>query len=535
MDCTVSRLPYASTGYFTRLITDYLSGSHSLLPFFAHPPNMAGIKASIAARKIFQTDRAQLVNILKEQYQGLPVQPAVEKNIGRLADQNCFTVTTAHQPAIFTGTLYFVYKILHAVRLARELSEAIPDHQFVPVYYMGSEDADLDELGNIYLGGEKIIWDTKQTGAVGRMKPAGLEKIIQRIAGEFTEQPFGQELVDLLNTSYLQHSNIQEGTQYLLHHLFGSYGLLVLIPDHPGFKKQLLPVFQDDLFAQIPAAIAQKTISSLEKLYPVQAQPREINLFYLKDDIRERIEKKDDHFIVHHTSLRFTEAEMKAVLQEHPERFSPNVILRGLLQETILPNIAFIGGGGETAYWLELKAIFDHYKVPYPVLLLRNSFLFVAEKWVDKIAAAGLNEETIFQPGETLFEKAVKEKSAHPLQLAAEMEQVNALYKQIRMASVELSPTLGQHVDALQTRTLKNLGTLEKKMLRAEKRKYSDIRNRIYKIKEALFPMNSLQERIDNFIPYYARYGPAFFDLIYRYSLTVEQEFVVLEEMPSVT
>lgn len=533
MDCTVSRLPYAGTGYFTKLITDYLAGNPSLQPFIAHPPDMTGLRASIAARKKFPTDRAQLVSILKEQYSKFPSHQAVEQNIARLADPNCFTITTAHQPAIFTGTLYFIYKILHAVRLARALAEAMPENQFVPVYYMGSEDADLDELGNIFLDGEKIVWDTNQTGAVGRMKPAGLEKIIQRIAGEFTEQPFVGDLVALLKTSYLKHDSIQDGTQYLLHQLFGSHGLVVLIPDHPGFKKQMRPVFQDDLFGQIPAALAQKTIDSLEKLYPVQANPRAINLFYLKDDIRERIEKKDDHFVVHHTDLRFTFAEMEAELQDHPERFSPNVILRGLLQETILPNIAFIGGGGETAYWLELRSIFDHYKVPYPVLLLRNSFLFIAEKWVAKIAAAGLSPQTVFEPGDSLFEKAVREKSHHPLNLAAEIQQANSLYLQIRQSASQLSSTLGQHVDALQTRAQKNLEALEKKMLRAEKRNYTDIRNRIQKIKAALFPFNSLQERIENFIPYYAKYGPAFFDMIYRYSLTIEQEFVVLEERPS--
>ena len=380
MNFTAKTLPYQQTGHFSRLITDYLNGNASLRDFYEHPVSFEGMEAAMQLRDNFPTDRQLLVKTLQEQYSVLPVQHAVANNLEKLSAKNTFTITTAHQPAIFTGNLYFIYKILHVIKLAETLSVRYPARHFVPVFYMGCEDADLEELGHIYLDGEKLNWDTEQTGAVGRMHTRGLEGIMQRIEGEFAGEPHGPELIQLLKDCYLQSENIQQATIKLLHRLFGPYGLIVLIPDNRLLKSTMRGVFKDDLTNHAPFEITEQNIQHLSKLYPVQANPREINLFYLKDDIRERLDMKDGRYMVNNTGIHFSPEAMEAELANYPERFSPNVILRGLFQETILPNIVFVGGGGETAYWLELKPLFKHYRVPYPVLILRNSFLLIKKK-----------------------------------------------------------------------------------------------------------------------------------------------------------
>ena len=146
----------------------------------------------------------------------------------------------------------------------------------------------------------------------------------------------------------------------------------------------MLPVFEDDLFNQTSSAIVAKTIDQLGQHYKVQANPREINLFYLKDSTRARIEQDGQEWKVTGTSITFYKRGFARGTADHPERFSPNVILRGIFQETVLPNILFVGGGGELAYWLELKGIFEHHGVPYPVLVLRNSFLVSRKKMESK-------------------------------------------------------------------------------------------------------------------------------------------------------
>ncbi|HEX4373592.1 MAG TPA: bacillithiol biosynthesis cysteine-adding enzyme BshC, partial [Puia sp.] len=389
MNCTATNLSYQQTGYFSKLITDYLNGEGLLTPFYKHPVSVEGIKSAIHDREQFKTKRTVLVDELNKQYSSVTISDPVEKNIKRLSAENTFTITTAHQPAIFTGTLFFIYKIMHAIKLAEHLSQQLPQYNFVPVYYMGNEDADLDELNHIYLDNEKIVWDTKQKGAVGRMKTKGLEKIINRIEGEFSVQPFGKELVELLKDCYLKSENVQSATFSLINKLFGEYGLIVLIPDTASLKKLMQPVFEDDLLKQTASSIVEKTIAAFPEKYKVQANPREINLFYLKDDMRELIEFKNEKYAVRNTNIQFTKEEILAELKNYPERFSPNVILRGLYQSTILPDIIFIGGGGETAYWLELKDLFGNYSIPYPMLVIRNSFLIIEKKWKEKIDKTG--------------------------------------------------------------------------------------------------------------------------------------------------
>jgi bacillithiol biosynthesis cysteine-adding enzyme BshC len=528
MDWTEHHLPIHQTGYFSRIITDYLEQADALRPFYAYSPNGDGLHRALEVRKSHPVDRAVLVSALREQYQKLPTIAGVSANIAALSNENTFTVCTAHQPAIFTGHLYFIYKILHTIRLASWLAKQHPGYNFVPVFYMGSEDADLEELGNIYLGGETLTWDTRQTGAVGRMKTKGLEQLLFRIEGELSVQPFGPPLIALLKECYLQSADIQTATLRFLHHLFGEYGLVVLIADLAAFKRAMIPVFEDDLFNQRPASIVNETIRSIPDHYKVQANPRDINLFYLKDDLRGRIERDEDIFIVHGSTLQFTEAEMRAELQRYPERFSPNVILRGLFQETILPNLAFIGGGGETAYWLEFKALFDHYRVPFPVLILRNSFLLIDRQWQEKIARAGLSVTDLFKPADELVGEIVRRESEHPLSLEREITEANRYYEALKALTRPVDPSLEQHVEALQAKALDPIRTLEKKLLKAEKRKYGDLQRQVHTLKAALFPTGGLQERVENFMPWYAQYGPAFIDDLYAHSPALDQDFVVL-------
>ena len=398
MDCTATRLSYRQTGAFSKIVLDYIDRSESLKAFIKHPASVEGIQKAIEARKQFPTNRHTLVQELKKQY-GIVKASALpyKKILMHYCRPIHLPITTAHQNNIFTGPLYFIYKILHAIKLADHLNTALPACKFVPVYYIGSEDADLAELNHINLNDEKLVWNTKQTGAVGRMKvDKDFLKLIDVIEGQLAVLPYGDETITLIKESYRLGEDIQTATFKIVNTLFADYGLIVLLPDNAALKNQMLNVFEDDLLNQTASVIVEKTSARFSELYKVQAHPRDINLFYLLDDQRERMEIKDSKYYVLNSKISFSKEELLTELRNHPERFSPNVILRGLYQETILPNIAFIGGGGELAYWLELKDLFDHYGVPYPVQLLRNSFLILEKKWQEKIARLGFSTEDIF-------------------------------------------------------------------------------------------------------------------------------------------
>ena len=535
MDCISTRIPYRQTGCFSKTVVDYIDQDISLKDFFKYPPTLQGIKKAIEDRKQFKYNRKVLVQELRKQYSAVELSGKTKSNIEALASENTFTFTTAHQNNIFTGPLYFIYKILHTIKLAEYCKANLPGYDFVPVFYIGSEDADLDELNNVYVDGQKLIWNTKQTGAVGRMKvDKELIKLLGLMEGQLSVLPFGNEIVGLMKECYKEGDTIQLSTFKIVNKLFGEYGLVVLLPDNTELKRQMIPVFKDDLLNQTASGIVETTAERLSNAgYKVQANPREINLFYLKESIRERIESLDTDYSVLNTQIRFTKDELLAELNEHPERFSPNVILRGLYQETILPNLAFIGGGGETAYWLQLKDLFNHYKVPFPMLVLRNSFMIVEKKWQEKISKLGFTIEDFFLSQEELLNRIVMNESKNDVKLNGSLTELERMYENFKKQASAVDSSLEKHVEALKLRTVHRLQELEKKMLRAEKRKFTDQQRQINNIKEHLFPGNGLQERHDNIGYYYAKWGRDFIHTLYEHSLNLEQEFVILQEKQS--
>lgn len=524
-------LSFGDTGKFSKIATDYQKNAPQLSDFYQYLPGKEGIRKAIQEREKYPVNRKLLADELEKQYAAFPEATSVRENIDLLRNENTFTVCTAHQPNILTGHLYFIYKILHTIKLAADCRTAFPDYHFVPVFFMGSEDADLDELNHFTLEGKLYQWETRQKGAVGRMKgDKALQQLLAELKGRLTIEPFGAEITSLMEECYAINVPIEQATFRFVHHLFARYGLIVLLPDNADFKRETLSIFEDDLFNHSAEKIVTNTSSQLAQHYKAQAYAREINLFYMKDDIRNRIVRTENRFVVHNTEISFTKEELEKELANHPECFSPNVILRGIFQERILPGVAFVGGGGELAYWLQLKSLFQHYQTPYPVLFLRNSFLIEEKKWKEQLEKLKINLEDLFQNEDTLFQKIIEMQSETRLSLREERSAIHSIFQQIETAATEADPTLKDHVRAIFTKNEKHLAALEKKMLAAEKKKYEAARRQLHKVHEALFPDNGLQERTENFLLFYSKWGKEFFDALYQASPSFHPAFVLMEE-----
>lgn len=530
IDCTY--IPYDNTGNFSDLVLDYLKAHPAVEPYYNYTPDAKGIAQAITDRSKYPVNRAVLTHVLNKQYTHLNKHDKVIENIARLADDNTFTICTAHQPNLMTGYLYFIYKIIHAIKLADELNTQYTDKHFVPVYYMGSEDNDLDELGTFRYNNHKYVWDAAgQTGAVGRMQTSSLKPLLDEVFKVLG--PPGENLDNLkeiLTQAYLQHHTIGEATQYLVNELFGRYGLIVLNPDEAELKKQILPILQDDLQSHLAYALVSENTEALEELYKVQAYPRFINLFYLRGNIRERIEKRNGRWIVLNTDIQWTEEDLLAELNEHPDRFSPNVILRGIFQESILPDVAFIGGGAEVAYWLELKPLFDNYKVFYPAILLRQSVLWMTAPYNKLRNQLGFGIEEIFRSEASLIRSYIGTHSSNNWHTDEEATAIKNILAQLKQKATNLDPTLQASADAAFAKMNHQLQILEKKMLRAEKRKMQDQLQRITRLKDGISPRGILQERYENFIGYYAAMGSTYFDVLYKYMEPLRNEFMVLAQ-----
>ena len=542
MKFNATQIPYRATGLFSNLVNDYMESKGTAQSFVEYNATIDGYKKAIEQRASFSTNRKVLVEVLQNQYTQLTKEVSgssalnnkesfklVNDNVHLLLKENTFTVTTAHQPNIFTGPLYFIYKIVHAIQLAAELKKQFPQHNFVPVYYMGSEDADLQEVGSYNLAGEAYQWNTKQKGAIGRMKVDDeLIQLLQNLEGYWSVKPLGKEALEVLKQAYQKGKTISEATLTLVHGYFGRYGLVVIQPDNASLKSLFVDVMEKELRTGFSQKAIGPTKEKLASNYHVQSDGRDLNLFYLKENSRARIEKQGSTYTIVDTDIRFTEEEIVKELHANPERFSPNVILRGVYQETILPGVAFIGGGGELAYWMELKNVFNEVKVHYPILQLRNSFMFMNEKQTAHWNSLGFTLEHLFKPVLELELGYIKNQTKENLALTNHIASLNDLYTSIQQDVIKIDTSLGDHAKNLSIQAQKKLALLEKKMIRAEKRKQQTSIDRIQAIKGSLFPRNSLQERVENFAEWVGDYGWDWVEAIMQHSTTLNPSFTII-------
>jgi bacillithiol biosynthesis cysteine-adding enzyme BshC len=512
MAYTKSNISLSETGQFSRLIIDYISNSNTLKSFYRYEPRIESFDQVLEDRNKGALDRGILVETLKEQYKKTGI-PGVEASIERLADKNTYTVCTGHQLCLFTGPLYFIYKLVSTINLAEALKKKYPALHFVPVYWMATEDHDFEEVCSIHLFNKKIRWDNPAaSGAVGRLESASLATMMEELKTIMGDTEEAQKLTELFTQAYLKHPTIAAATRWLVHQLFGADGLLIIDGDHVKLKSTFATFIADDLLNHTNHQLVGQTISELEKQgIKAQVNPRPINCFYMVDHLRERIELDTDHvYKVVNTTITFTHEALLDELRNHPERFSPNVVLRPLYQQHILPNLAYVGGPGELAYWLEYKAMFDHHHILFPVLIPRNFALLTDEKTEQQFTKAGFRLPDLFKDTEVLIKELVTKNTTVELSLEAQQTKMATVFAEISERATVVDPTLKAAVEAEFQKASNAIKNIESKILRSEKQKQETGINQVKKIKEKFFPEDALQERYDNFIPYYLKYGDDF-------------------------
>jgi bacillithiol synthase len=385
---TVTDISFRQTRLFSKLILDYIAQDEQVSEFCAYPPVPDEIEKIIAGKQQESIDRNHLAAVIHKQYEYVQITEELKQNIEALKEQHTFCIVTAHQLNIFTGPLYYIYKIAQTISTCRQLNVKYPSYNFVPVYWMGSEDHDFEEINHISVYNKKIEWTDHQGGATGAYTTSSLLSLIDEIESLLGNEPHAKELIELFRKSYSLF-DLSAAARYLVNALFGQYGLVIVDGNDAALKQQYADVMKAELVHQHSYKLVKEQLEKLEaKGYQQQAAPRAINLFYLSKNSRERIVYEHSKFSIQHSDLVFSESEILQELQTHPERFSPNVILRPLYQQKILPALAYIGGAGELAYWLQLKSVFDFYNVNFPQLLLRNSALLYSEAQAAKTERA---------------------------------------------------------------------------------------------------------------------------------------------------
>jgi bacillithiol biosynthesis cysteine-adding enzyme BshC len=505
-------LDFSKTNQFSGLFLDYISQKEELRELYGNLPQLEHFEKQIDLKiqnnSFMNQKRTVLVKALHNQYQNTENPPT--QTINLLQKETTFTVTTGHQLNIYTGTLYFHYKIQTVINVCKTLKEKYPKYDFVPVYWMASEDHDLEEIASFNMFGKKYTWQTDQKGAVGRMNTKGLHDLGFK---EEKAKELGKFYKDAEENKEGKNGNLAQATRAIVHSFYQKEGLVILDGDDKELKRLFIPIIKNELETQNSHLKIEESSKKLNELgYKTQVTPREINLFYLEDNLRERIIKNENNsnrentFEILNTDITFSENEIMNLVESNPEKFSPNVALRPVYQEIILPNLSYTGGPGELAYWLQLKSMFEYFNVEFPILLPRNFVLFIPKVIHQKMTKTNLSYTDIFDSFDTLRINFAKNNAENDVLLANERKEIESIFDKIISKSTKSIKTtdasLQKSIEGEKYRALKRIEHISKKFRKAEERKLSDSINQIKSVKDNLFPNGSLQERYDNFLSF---------------------------------
>lgn len=504
-------LDFKSSGVLNALVLDYLNMKETLSPFYDFFPDKAGFSALLYKRPYTALNRIELSEILLQQSRLVTnTSEHSLKKIQQLSHTNTFTVTTGHQLCLFTGPLYFIYKIISTINLAESLKKEFPSYDFIPVYWMASEDHDFEEVASFNAFGKTITWDSKQQGAVGDFKTYELETLLPAVKEMLGSSENASCLARLFENAYLKNNTLANATRYLVNELFGEHGLVIADGNDKAFKHQFKNYFKEDIFENLPNSLVNESVKSLESQgYSAQVNPRLINCFYIENGLRARLEKSGENYNVVGTEISFTKKDLETLIDTSPEKISPNVVLRPLYQQCILPNIAYVGGPGELAYWLEFKNMFNSFNVVFPILMPRNFVSVIDKPTKSKIDKLNFLETDFFKSEQELI-KDFQIKSNNVFDVNSEKEKISTLYSDLIEKITAVDKTLSASVSSELQKTLNGLDLITGKANKALKQKSETEINQIRNIKQRLFPNNIPQERYENFSSLYLKYGSAF-------------------------
>ena len=524
----IQNISFQEISSIPQLIKDFLN--EKLTDFNASVFHENKVETKINAKKNFFTPekRRTLYDVLLQQHSVSQISVNQHLNLDSLLSENTFTVTTGHQLNLFTGPVFFIYKILQTIKLSETLKTQFPDSHFVPIFWMATEDHDFEEINHFKTNQDFFTLKAKSGGAVGRIEVED-QSFIQEFEKEFKDSVFGTELILMMKKAYKKGNTLAQATRILVQQLFSDYGLLIVDGDDIQLKNEMKEIFREELLEEKLFQSTQKNIRFLKEKYgKVQVNPREINLFYLSET-RNRIEKNGDEFQVLETEIKFTEKEILEELENYPEKFSPNAVLRPAFQENVLPNIAYVGGNAEIMYWLELSDYFLEIGVPFPFLIPRNSMLMVSEKNLSKIEKFGLKTEDFLKNFASLTKSFVLDKS-EILNIIQEKELIlKNQFEELILKAEETDKSFKNLVQAEEKRQLKSFERMEKRLLRAEKIKQNEKLERLENLFLDIHPSGIWQERVHNFSVFYSEMGKNWLQNCYQEMSAANSELIIFK------
>lgn len=520
-----SRLPSAAGGY-SELFLDFISGAPPSRPFYPISfRENSGFEAILRLQQEHTRDRKVVADVLREQNERFGASPRTMQHIAALENPATYAVVTGQQVGILGGAFYTVLKTLTTIQLAARLQEKYPLFTFVPVFWLEGEDHDFAEMhyaqfpdpsGALakyeYLPGG--VLPEKNPGAVGEIRfDASMAGVLDAMEKGLQPTEFTAALMASVRECYAEGTSFNEAFARWLNRLFPDDGLVFMSANHPALKKQLSPLFLREI-TEFPASsqIVIGQSAELEKTYHAQVKPKSVNLFLFHKGGRYSIEPREHDFSLRGTRHFLTPEELATIARETPEQLSPNVILRPIVQDTLLPTVAYVAGPSEVAYHAQLTPLYAHFGVPQPVLYPRASATVVEERVRRVLEKYSLEIQELYGDPTVLTNRILEQISEIKLDDLFDRtgKGIQTQLNELRFGLKELDPTLLGALENVAGKIEGSLGQLKEKSIGAQKKRNETAVRQIERAVASVLPGGTLQERQVNIVYFLNKYGPGF-------------------------
>lgn len=514
------------------LFLDYLYEYNNVSNFyrydFRNKENYLKIFKSISEKP--RESAAHISSILNEQYSYIDSSDLTKNNIKLLSDNKTMAIVTGQQLGILGGPLYTFYKIITAIKLSRYLSERYDDYNFVPVFWLEGDDHDFNEIRSIKLPddsnkiqnisyGEAIDEeDVKQS--VGLLKfDESINEFINNLSKHLRETEFTKNLIEQIRYFYKPGKSFKDSFFELVHTLFDKYGLVIFNPLDDKVKQLLKPVFKKEIidFREHTEKLVFVS-ATLEDIYHAQVKVKPVNLFLRVENGRYSIEPTDDGFKLKRKRKSFTQDELLEILENEPQRFSPNVLLRPICQDYLLPTSFYVGGPSEVSYFAQILPLYEFYNLTPPVIYPRSSATLVEKNIGSILDKHTIDVVDIFIDTENVKRKILKAISENSIDEVFNniTNQIELSFDQLKEKLFDLDKTVADSSNRYRDKILNSITELKSKAEKAHQKKHEVTLRQIDRAADNLFPNNNLQEREFSFIYFVNKYSYEFMNIIFE-------------------
>ncbi len=523
---------YAEIPGTRELFLDYLYNFEKVAKFYKKDfRNTSEYEKTFSDLKSYQRDNMkELVDILTNQYSELKPSKQTKKNIELLKSDNTIAIVTGQQLGIFGGPLYTLYKTITAIKLVNSLKSKYEEYNFVPVFWMEGDDHDFDEISSLKIVGEnsrleKIIYDDgsleeTNRGSVGSIAfNENLSSVLSTLDKNLRKTEFKEDLINLINSTYKSGNTFYESFRALLFNLFDEYGIVIINPVDPEIKKLLTPIFMKEIdnFNSHTKDIVE-TSAELDEIYHAQVKVKPINIFVSDESGRFLLEPVDDEFRLKGKRKKITKDDLFQLLEKRPEVFSPNVLMRPICQDYLLPTAFYIAGPSEISYFAQAIPLYEFFGIPQPIIYPRVSATIV-EKMVKKIAVKyNLDYLDFFIDNKTLNKNVVNSLSEIDLNSLFQKADRDSelIFKELKKKLLSIDKTLNDVTLKSQQRVKQSFENLKSKSEKAQSTQHEAVLRQLNKAQNLIYPNDNLQERELNFIYFAHKYGMEIFKWIFN-------------------